>query len=577
MSLPHSAPVTLQWGVKVALRDGVKLNATLYLPRLLQAPAACLLSVIPYVSDLYHDEGVYFAARGFPFLVVDARGRGNSEGAFSPGIQEARDGYDLVEWLSTQSYCSGQVAMFGGSYSGYAQWATAKELPPHLVAIAPIAATFYGLHAPMRNNVFYPERLRWLLLTSGHVQRTKLYADGAFWSAVGRRWHESGRSFREFDSMASKSSACFQEWLDHPQPDSFWDSYNPTPDQYAHIDIPVLTVTGSYDVDQPGALEHYRQHVASHSARGSSHFLVIGPWNHLAAQRPRAQFGGLTCGAASVLDLRLLHAQWYEWVLKRGPRPQFLHKNVAYYVTGSERWRYADSLDEVTARHEPHFLESAGNANDVFRSGWLQNTAGSGPPDSYRYDPAATHGLEVDAEASADDQSLFDQSLVLALRGRQLVYHSQPFEEEREISGFFRLSAWLSIDCPDTDLYVSVYVVDPNGAALILATDLMRVRYRRGLRHPRLIETPEPLLYEFGSFTFVSRLIERGHRLRLVIAPVGRIDMVFVQKNYNGGGVVADESAADARAVTVKLFHDKAHPSALYVPLGQGERSANPG
>jgi len=26
---------------------------------------------------------------------------------------------------------------------------------------------------------------------------------------------------------------------------------------------------------------------------------------------------------------------------------------------------------------------------------------------------------------------------------------------------------------------------------------------------------------------------------------------------------------SDARAVTVTLFHDRAHPSALYVPLGQ--------
>jgi hypothetical protein len=32
---------------------------------------------------------------------------------------------------------------------------------------------------------------------------------------------------------------------------------------------------------------------------------------------------------------------------------------------------------------------------------------------------------------------------------------------------------------------------------------------------------------------------------------------------------VAEQSMSDARTVTVTLFHDRAHPSALYVPLGQ--------
>jgi uncharacterized protein len=97
----------------------------------------------------------------------------------------------------------------------------------------------------------------------------------------------------------------------------------------------------------------------------------------------------------------------------------------------------------------------------------------------------------------------------------------------------------------------------------------MRARYREGLRTPKLITSAAPLLYDFQRFTFVSRTIRRGHRLRLVVAPLGRlIETTFSQKNYNGGGVVAEESVADARPVTVRLFHDSAHPSALYIPLG---------
>ena len=41
------------------------------------------------------------------------------------------------------------------------------------------------------------------------------------------------------------------------------------------------------------------------------------------------------------------------------------------------------------------------------------------------------------------------------------------------------------------------------------------------------------------------------------------------QKNYNSGKPVVDETMADARTVTVKLYHDAAHPSVLRVPIGQ--------
>jgi hypothetical protein len=67
---------------------------------------------------------------------------------------------------------------------------------------------------------------------------------------------------------------------------------------------------------------------------------------------------------------------------------------------------------------------------------------------------------------------------------------------------------------------------------------------------------------------FVSRQIGRGHRLRLVIAPIGS---GFVQKNYNSGRAVADETAESARAVTVSLYHDAERPSALHVPMGHAE------
>ena len=54
---------------------------------------------------------MYFARHGYVFVLVDTRGRGSSGGTFDPFAQEARDGYDLVEWLGRQSWSNGKVAM----------------------------------------------------------------------------------------------------------------------------------------------------------------------------------------------------------------------------------------------------------------------------------------------------------------------------------------------------------------------------------------------------------------------------------------------------------------------------------
>lgn len=563
-----SRSVLLRPGVKIPVRDGVQLNATLYLPggEFDSAPVVILLT--PYIADTYHERGMYFASHGMPFAAVDVRGRGNSGGTFRPLIQESNDGYDVVEWVATQSFCNGKVVMWGGSYSGFAQWAAAKESPPHLAAIVPVAAPFAGVDFPMRNNIFYPYLLQWLMYTAGRASQTKIFADAAFWSQVFRSWYESGRSFRDLNAVLDLRFPELDEWVSHPQPDEYWDAFNPTLDQLARLDIPILTITGSYDDNQPGALEHYVRHVrvCNDHAR---HFLIIGPWDHSGTRSPKLAFGGMTFGPYSLLDLPRLHLEWYAWATGEGSKPQFLHKRVAYYVMGAERWRYADTLAAITAQHEPLFLSSNGIANDIFLSGSLDPIATPGPPDRYRYDPSETHSAAVDAEAHVSGSSLLDQTLTFALRGKQFIYHSAPFETEREVSGFFKLTAWMAIDCSDTDFYVSVHEVCLDGRTIRLSTDALRARYRQGLRNPTLVSTSEPLRYEFERFTFVSRRIAGGHRLRLCIAPMGRlIEATFAEKNYNAGGVVAEETLEHARAVTVTLFHDDTHRSVLHVPLG---------
>lgn len=563
-----TSDVQFRWGVKIPMRDGVKLNATVYTPKG-AAPAPCIFTLTPYISQSYHDRGMYFAAHGLPFLTVDVRGRGNSEGRFRPMLQEAKDGHDVVEWLAKQPYCNGKVTMWGGSYAGYDQWATAKEFPAHLATIVPAASAHPGVDFPMRNNISYPYVMQWLTLTSGHASQDRIFADSPFWTQVNRDWFESGAPFSSLDERVGNPSASFHEWIAHPQQDAYWDSYVPSAQQYARMQLPILSITGSYDADQPGAMAFYTAHMKYASPEAKArHYLIIGPWDHAGTRTPKAEFGGLKFAEASLLDLPKLHLEWYAWTMQGGPKPGFLKAPVAYYVMGAEKWRYAPSLEGITGVSRILHLASRFNADDVLSSGTLEAEAprATSEPDHYLYDPRDVSGAALEAQVEGD--SLVDQRLVFAGKGKQLVYHTAPFEADTEISGFFRLSAWIVIDQPDTDFAATVYEIGADGSSVMLTNDLLRARHRESLREAKLVKTAEPLRYDFGHFTFVSREVKKGSRLRLVVGPVNSINM---QRNFNSGGVVSSETMKDARAVNVRLYHDAQHPSALYVPIARPE------
>ncbi|HET6545149.1 MAG TPA: CocE/NonD family hydrolase [Rhodanobacteraceae bacterium] len=558
-------PVQFQWGVDIPLRDGVKLDATLYRPLDQKAPLPCIFTLTPYVSSNYHDRGMYFAAHGYVFLTVDVRGRGNSGGTFTPLLQEAKDGHDVVEWLARQDYCNGKVTMWGGSYAGYDQWATAKEFPPHLATIVPVASPMPGVDYPMQHNMFYSYDMQWLTFTSGRTAQDRIFGDSAFWTAQFRRWYEAHAPFNQLDRYVGNPSPTFQTWVSHPMQDAYWDRFKPTPAEYAKLDLPILTICGQYDGDQPGALAFYGEHMKYGSAAAKArHWLIIGPWDHAGTRTPQAEVGGLKFGKASLLDMNALHKSWFDWTMKGGSKPEFLKDRVAWYETGEEAWRYAPTLDAVTARSEPYYLDSTeSRANSAFASGDLRTDhAGNGVPDHYVYDP-----LDTDSAAWESEQvpaGLTDQRGVLLSSGKLLVYHTPQFTKDTDLAGFFRLSAWIALDQPDTDLLAYVFEIKPDGSSVFLTNDAIRARYRESLRKATMVQPGRVERYDFDHFTFSARRIPKGSRLRLVIGPS---NSMYAEKNYNAGGVVADESGKDARAVTVTLFHDADHPSALYLPI----------
>lgn len=555
----------LMWGVKIPLRDGAHLNATVYKPHATKEPAPAVFTLTPYTADTYHERAVYFARHGYVFALVDVRGRGNSEGRFDPFANEGRDGHDVVEWLARQDWCNGKVAMWGGSYAGFDQWATLKEFPPHLATIVPAAAAHPGVDFPFTKNIFYAYDMQWLTYTSGLTANIKLFGESRFWNDKLRELYLGHRPFRQLDAVVGNPSEHFQTWLKHPTPDAHWDAMVPHTEQYARIQIPILTITGHYDDDQPGAMTYYRRHMQHGSDDAKArHYLIAGPWDHAGTRTPQREIAGLTFGPASLLDLNDLHRRWYDWTMKDGKKPDFLKKRVAYYVPGPEKWKYADSLEGIGAVTERLYLDSRdGRANDVFRSGRLtKEKPQKSEPDRYTYDPLDVRPAELEKEEVKN--GLTDQRHALNLFGNGLVYHSEPFAEATEVTGYVKLGVWLSLDVPDTDFTADLYEIRSDGTSVALAGDVMRARYRESLHKERLVRPGEVNLYEFTGFMLFSRELAKGSRLRLVLACPNSIGL---EKNYNSGGVVADESAKDARTAHVSLYHDAEHPSYLEIPV----------
>jgi putative CocE/NonD family hydrolase len=493
------------------------------------------------------------------------RGRGNSGGEFEPFVNEGRDGYDVVEWFAKQAYCNGKVTMWGGSYAGFDQWTVLKEFPPHLATIVPAASAHPGVDFPFQYDIFAPYDMQWLTFTSGVASNGSLFGNSSFWAAKSREMYMAHSSFQDFDKLVGNTSTVFQKWMKHPTPDAYYDAMVPSPEQYKRMSVPILTITGHYDGDQPGAFTFYTRHMKYGTPEAkANHYLIIGPWDHPGTRTPKADVGGLKFGPASVLDLNKLHTEWYDWAMKGGAKPEFLKKRVAYYVVGAEEWKYADGLDSISNAIKTLYLGSNGDATDLFRSGALTDgRPGSGvATDMWTYDPLDTRPGAT--EPDDEPNSLTTERREMNLFGEGVIYHSESFMEAIEVAGFSKLTVWLKMDVPDTDLEADLYEILPEGGSVALTSASMRARYRESLREAKPVEAGKTEKYVFDNFTFFARRIAKGSRLRLVVRS---INSPGAEKNYNSGGVVAAETGKDAKTAHITLVHDPEHPSAIELPV----------
>ena len=559
---PNPVALSVEALVPVPMRDGTQLSAWVYRAAAQTSRLPVILSITPYALDALHPRARYFAEQGYVFVALSSRGRGDSGGAFNPfAASEGADAVDAIAWAAAQPWSNGRVGMWGGSYAGFNQWAAAGHRPAALRTIVPAAAVFPGVDYPAYNGVNFSYAAQWLAGTSGRATHFSYAYDPSLWAQRMRSHQAEGGRFVDLARYATGGAPMFRQWMQAPAAAAGFAAAVPQAAQWAAIDIPVLTITGSYDADQRGALAYWQRHEAARAGLPATHWLLFGPWDHAGTRTPAPVMFGVDVGSAAVLDMNALHKAWYDWTLKDGPQPALLLDRVTYYTAGEGRWRGAPSLAAMGPYAWELHLVADGRADLAAGQGRLSPQPAPQPQQHGFLIPAVT--AERAARTPVDPDGM-NQQVALAIDGDGLVYHSEPLTQAMTLAGAPTLEAWLSIDRPDADLYVSLHEVRSDGTAVLLSHDVLRARLRHGDGREAVLQDANPQPYVFRHFTLMVRQLAAGSRLRLVLH--GQTPLAF-ERNHGLGGHVATERRVDGRPTRVQLRTSPGMPARLRLPM----------
>jgi putative CocE/NonD family hydrolase len=550
-----AAQVENRFGLVAPMRDGVKLSADLWMPA---TPGKYPTLVIrtPYMKAMpllkYPELGQYFASRGYIVFLQDVRGRGDSDGDFNFFFQEAQDGFDTIEWIARQPWSNGRVGMMGVSYLATVQWLAAREKPPHLVCMAPTAAAGrYQDELPWVGGAFRTQwSLGWLNGTSGRNQQGN--TQGVDWQKV-----LNHRPLLTADSVLGRPMRLYREFIQNAGNNAYWRRIQFSPEDFAKIDIPTLTVTGWFDADQPGALFYWRG-LQERSPSKDKHFLVSGPWDHVQTfNGGSTKLGAMEFTTESIIDNKALHVAFFDWCLK-GSAPKFVAPRARVYVTGANVWRELDNYPPANAKPQQLYLTSGGRANSLVGDGKLSWQApASDPPDQFTYDPKKPVPSDLAGEYLAIDRRPIER------RDDVLVYTSDSLTSAIEVMGNIVVNLEAASDARDTDFTAVLTDVYPDGSAVALGpyVGIRRGRYRKGMDREEMLTPGQAEKFQIELFD-IAHSFQPGHRIRLEISSSAA---PLYNPNQNTGNPVATDTVW--RIARQIVYHDRVRASAITLPV----------
>ncbi|MCG3125895.1 MAG: hypothetical protein CHACPFDD_00722 [Phycisphaerae bacterium] len=575
LSAPTHA-VSEQRGVMIAMRDGVKLATDVYRPDTAGKHPVILIRT-PYKKEMSELTGRYYARRGYVCAIQDCRGRFGSEGVWEPFINEAKDGYDAIEWLAVQPWSSGKVGMIGGSYVGWVQWWAASQKPPHLATIIPNVSPpdpFYNI--PYEYGTFF----LWGAIWWADVLESNATADlsGEAMSKIGeKQYHKLLRALPVIDldkAILGKANPYWRKWIEHPVDGGYWEDANFL-DKLKDVRIPVFHQSGWFDGDGIGSKLNY-QRMATHDHPHQK--LVLGPWGH--TDTAARLVGERDFTEKAIIDLQRDYLRWFDHWLKGVDNGIDREPLVSIFVMEQNEWLHGPRYPLPQTRFEKWYLSSGGNANTTSGDGRFSPQAppAGAPQDRYTYDPGdptpcpyfppddeAT--LQADGqkkEKSAEekrDAAIAYYKRLLAERKDILVYESEPLSEPLTFAGPVSAVLYASSSAKDTDWIMRLSEIDENGKVFNLGEARQRARFRNSTRQPELLEPGE--IYEYRLDLWQTGIqIRKGRKLRVEVASA---TFPLFSRNLNTGG--HNEKDTQFVAAEQTIYHDAQHPSHVLLPV----------
>ena len=563
---PVSDRVRIVSNIPVPMRDGVKLYADLYRPtREDKFPVLIVRTPYGKQRDGIHETKIQFAQRGYAVLVEDTRGRYESEGAWDPFRHEAQDGYDTVEWAARQPWSNGKVGMEGGSYLGNVQWQAAAETPPSLAAIYPAVASTSLYH----NSFFHGGAFKLAVSYGwGVVRMPQRIMYPQYWHTEGYAPPELryetivwGLPLETLD-MASSGQRVphWRDWVKHQGYDDYWRAGS-VEDKFDKVKVPVHTQGGWFDLLLNGTLNGYvgvRNRGGTEAARRGAR-MIVGPWGH----GPSQKFGDVDFGPDAMRNLFERELQFFDYHLMGRDTGIDREPPVEIYLMGLNRWVHYTDWPVPGTSYTPFYLSSGGRANSARGDGRLSAAKPSGAShDQFSYDP----NNPVPSVGAHDccgiplSSGPVDQRPVEA-RNDVLVYTSDVLKESVAIAGPVRMKLHAATDGPDTDWFIKLVDVYPNGFAINIAEGILRARFRKGYDRMELLQPNEAYEFEI-DMRGAANVFLPGHRIRVDITSS---NFPQFDRNLNSGEDLA--TGTRLRIARQTVFHSPDRASHILLPV----------
>ena len=445
--------------VFVPMRDGVRLALDLYFPSGPSNGLPVVLERTPYNKAIFSPEAKFWTSRGYVYAIQDVRGRFRSEGRFEPWLREGPDGFDTIEWLARQPWCSGKVGTIGSSYDAVVQWQAAVERPPHLAAMV-VNCSPADRHPYNQGVLEFLGFMEWLYLIRGQKPedsspQTALesFPPPAFDKAIDDL-PVAGQDLKVFGGV----DEIWRRWCSEGPDSDYW-----KPIRYLskvdRVTAPVLHQSGWFDGDGQGTKLNY---LAMMKAGAKNQRLIIGPWGHTSTST--REEGGRDFGEAALLDLEQEYADWFDHWLKGEAAPT--GDPVKLFVMGENRWMTAASYPPP-GQPKKYFLGS----NFALLPDRGDGRRGR---DQYVYDP----GEPTPSPKVFGDEMESRYSQMLRECKDIVAYRSAPIQEHFKILGPMSAVIYVSANVPETDLFVRISEEDPSRGHFLLAEGVSRVRFQ---------------------------------------------------------------------------------------------------